>query len=165
MDEVGWATPMEAALWKRLRTRWPGWVREYSTGPYRLDFYCPAAKLAVEVDGSSHASHEAARHDMQRDGWHRDRGILTLRVTNRDVEVRRSNVVFQIDQAVRDRAPAASWWARWKHGRAVHKGRVHTGPPIERVVTAADRPLEIKDPVLTEAMRRLSRLEPPEPHG
>jgi very-short-patch-repair endonuclease len=151
------ATISEARLWRALRARYPGWIREYATGPYRLDFYCPAAKVAIEIDGSSHANYEAARRDMQRDAWHRERGITTIRVSVRDVMRSRRSILRIIDQAVAQKVPKAGWRARRRHSKAVREGTVYVGPSIERIVTIADRPLEIADPRQAAAMRRYSQ--------
>jgi len=47
----------EVVLWQHLRGRHfsgPRFRRQHPAGPYVLDFYCPAAKLAVEIDGYVH---------------------------------------------------------------------------------------------------------------
>jgi very-short-patch-repair endonuclease len=80
------ATPTERMLWQRLEHEPPGWYREYSTGLYRLDFYCPIARLAIEVDGGSHYGRKAAERDAFRDDWHRARGTTTKRFSVREVE-------------------------------------------------------------------------------
>src|SRR5260370_33825496 len=44
----------EVVLWQALRkARFAGLRirRQHPIGPYILDFYCPAARLAIEVDG------------------------------------------------------------------------------------------------------------------
>lgn len=41
-------TLSERLLWAALEPEPEGWYREYVTGPYRVDFYCPLARLAVE---------------------------------------------------------------------------------------------------------------------
>ena len=49
-------TPAEAALWTRLKARRLGgfrWRRQFGVGPYVLDFYCPAARLAVRPSGAA----------------------------------------------------------------------------------------------------------------
>lgn len=79
------ATRSELVLWEALHGLEMGWQREYSTGLYRLDFFLPETKLAVEVDGGSHFGHAAWARDIERDEWHRLRGIRTLRVSDRDV--------------------------------------------------------------------------------
>jgi very-short-patch-repair endonuclease len=45
-----------------------------------LDFYCPMAKLAVEVDGIVHGMGDRAIHDERRDAWLQEQGIDVLRI-------------------------------------------------------------------------------------
>ena len=48
-------TPAEATLWKQLQgRRLMGYKfrRQFSIGPYIVDFYCPEYRLAVELDGA-----------------------------------------------------------------------------------------------------------------
>jgi len=49
-------TQPERTLWALLRHNELGWHfrRQHPVGPYILDFYCAAGKLAVEVDGPVH---------------------------------------------------------------------------------------------------------------
>ena len=60
-------TPAEAALWRALqRRRLDGFKfrRQFGVGAYILDFYCPEARLGVELDGAVHAAqrdYDAAR--------------------------------------------------------------------------------------------------------
>lgn len=45
------------ALWMKVRNRQLfglRFFRQYSIGPYILDFYCPMEKLAIELDGGQH---------------------------------------------------------------------------------------------------------------
>lgn len=53
--------------------------RQHAMGVYILDFYCPAAKLAVEVDGAGHDHPEQAAHDHRRDAWLETQGVRVLR--------------------------------------------------------------------------------------
>lgn len=52
-------TAAEAILWTALKARqldgWR-WRRQFSIGNYILDFYCPKAKLGIELDGNNHFS-------------------------------------------------------------------------------------------------------------
>ena len=52
-------------------------------GPFILDFYCDAAKLAVEVDGAEHGAGDRPERDERRDAWLADQGIATLRLPAR----------------------------------------------------------------------------------
>jgi very-short-patch-repair endonuclease len=78
----------EVALWRELRGgRLKGcrFRRQHPVGPYILDFYCPAVRLAVEIDGAVHEGAAQARHDTHRDQWLRYNGITVLRVAASDV--------------------------------------------------------------------------------
>jgi very-short-patch-repair endonuclease len=59
--------------------------RQHPIGPYILDFYCPSARLAVEVDGLAHDSAARVRHDDNRQAWLAQRGITVLRIGAGDV--------------------------------------------------------------------------------
>jgi very-short-patch-repair endonuclease len=51
------ATEPERILWRRLRNRkFAGYKfrRQHPFDDYILDFYCPRAKLAIELDGGGH---------------------------------------------------------------------------------------------------------------
>ena len=73
----------EARLWQILRTRPAGlkFRHQHPIGPCLLDFYCPSAKLAVEVDGDSHKLGSAP----VRDAWLAKRGVRTLRIPAREL--------------------------------------------------------------------------------
>ena len=63
----------------------PKFRRQHTLGPYTLDFFCPAARLAVELDGSQHYEPEQRARDLARDDWLGLRGIRVLRYSDRDV--------------------------------------------------------------------------------
>jgi len=72
----------EGLLWRELRSRPSGlkFRRQHPAGIYVLDFYCAAAKLAIEVDGMAHDGLEAARKHGARSHYLRSQGVATLRV-------------------------------------------------------------------------------------
>lgn len=80
-------TPAEAVLWRLLKGRQLEGLkfrRQHSVGPYILDFYCPALKLAIELDGALHACRE--EYDGQRTSYLSEKaGIMVLRFENRVV--------------------------------------------------------------------------------
>ena len=50
-------TPAEATMWKLLKNKQFGgwkWRRQHSIGNIILDFYCPKAKLGIELNGNHH---------------------------------------------------------------------------------------------------------------
>ena len=95
--------PAEAQLWSRLRRGQLGgrrFRREYSIGPYCVDFYCVQAKLAIEVDGDTHFIPEAKQYDAQRQQYIGAFGIRFLRVTNVEVYDNLDGVVEAIARAL-----------------------------------------------------------------
>ena len=77
-------TPAERALWFALRDRrFLGLKlrRQVPLGPYIADFFCAELGLIVKADGDSHSG----PHDLIRDRWLQDKGFLTLRLSNRDI--------------------------------------------------------------------------------
>jgi very-short-patch-repair endonuclease len=79
-------TSAEAALWRLLQRRQVDgrrFRRQHGFGPYVLDFYCPAERLVVEIDGAVHGAPAQGEHDMTRDAFLRTRGLTVLRFENR----------------------------------------------------------------------------------
>lgn len=77
----------EAILWRELRKR-PGGLKfrpQHPASIYVLDFYCAAARLAIEIDGFAHDSARAAKGDGARSHFLRLQGVATLRVPARIV--------------------------------------------------------------------------------
>ena len=52
---------------------------------YVLDFYCAAARLAIEVDGFAHETGDRPQRDETRSEWLRSQGIEVLRIPAKDV--------------------------------------------------------------------------------
>jgi very-short-patch-repair endonuclease len=76
------STDAEAALWLYLRAkRFAGFKfrRQHPCGRYILDFYCPAERLAIELDGGQHFDEAAQAYDERRTEYLRGRGIVVLR--------------------------------------------------------------------------------------
>ena len=76
-------TEPEIMLWSRLKGRGkdrPIFRRQVAYGSMIFDFYCPAARLAVEVDGSTHWDEDQRAKDAARDAWLAGRGICVLRI-------------------------------------------------------------------------------------
>ena len=75
-------SPPEARLWQILRTR-PGGLKfrcQHPLGPYVLDFYCPRAKLCIEIDCDVHDMGDNPQRDEKRDEWVNGRGVQILRI-------------------------------------------------------------------------------------
>src|SRR5579871_2805808 len=83
----------EVLLWRALKggaINRRRFRKQHPIGPYVLDFYCHAAKLAVEVDGASHNFGDRP----QRDAWLAAQCIATLRLPA-------SLILRDVDAAVR----------------------------------------------------------------
>ena len=59
--------------------------RQHSVGYYILDFYCPSARLAIELDGDSHFTEEAIAYDKERTAFLNALNIRVIRFLNSDV--------------------------------------------------------------------------------
>lgn len=72
----------ELILWREMRKRPEGlkFRRQHPAGMYVLDFYCAAARLAIEVDGWGHDSASAHQRDASRSHFLRSQGLATLRI-------------------------------------------------------------------------------------
>ena len=81
-------TDAERMLWSRIRRRQ---LKEYQffrqkiIGDYIVDFYCPNAKLIVEVDGGQHYGSEGKQKDEVRDNYMAQLGLKVLRFSDREV--------------------------------------------------------------------------------
>jgi very-short-patch-repair endonuclease len=76
------STDAENTLWRHLRAhRFAGFKfrRQYSCGPYIVDFFCPRPKLAIELDGGQHFEAAARRYDDRRTSYLVSRGIIVVR--------------------------------------------------------------------------------------
>ncbi len=68
-------------MWLRIRGDPEARFRkQHPIGPYILDFYCPAAKLGVELDGGVHGDDEQQLHDAVRNLWLETQGITVMRI-------------------------------------------------------------------------------------
>ncbi len=82
------ATDPERKLWSRLRNGQLNGLRfrrQQPMGPYIADFYCPAAKLIVELDGSQHGAEHSREYDLRRTSFMNARGYRVLRFTNHEL--------------------------------------------------------------------------------
>jgi very-short-patch-repair endonuclease len=72
-------------------------------GPYILDFYCPAIKFALEVDGEGHGHPDQWAHDLRRDQWLGEQGVRVMRVAAVEVRDNFDGVMRDVIAAVMDR--------------------------------------------------------------
>ena len=80
-------SPPEVKLWALLRRSPLGikFRRQHPIGPYVADFYCPAAKLVIEVDGSVHDFAGPAAKDQARNAYMQKLSLDVLRIPAAEV--------------------------------------------------------------------------------
>ena len=96
-------TDAEKLLWQKIRNRQlhgRKFYRQYSVGPYVLDFYCPKSKLAVELDGGQHAKDDRRAYDEHRCEYLKALGIEVMRFWNNEVMTNIEGVLIEIAQRI-----------------------------------------------------------------
>jgi len=96
------ATEAEKILWDNLKhskLRGFKFVRQYSVGPYILDFYCPKLRLAIELDGSQHGGQDAILYDKDRNDYLDAVYIKVLRFWNMEIT---KNIKGSIDKILQE---------------------------------------------------------------
>jgi len=81
-------TDAERAFWAKVRNKQflgMKFFRQYSFGPYILDFYCSEKKLAVELDGGQHNQPEGRDSDLVRTDYLNTHGVEVVRFWNNEV--------------------------------------------------------------------------------
>jgi very-short-patch-repair endonuclease len=97
------STHAEKRFWARLRNRKAAGLkfrRQHPIGDRVVDFFCEGAKLAVELDGSSHSRHFAQYEDLDREVELYEKGVRVLRFPNKAVLSNLDGVVNTIICAV-----------------------------------------------------------------
>lgn len=92
-------TDAERHLWSKVRMKQlKGYqfYRQKPIGDYIVDFFCPKAKLVIEVDGSQHFFDEINESDRIRSEYLSSLGLRVLRFTNTDVLTEIKRVVESI---------------------------------------------------------------------
>jgi very-short-patch-repair endonuclease len=87
--ELRWnMTEAERKLWRLLRRKQLAgfrFRRQATLGPSIADFFCPKARLVIELDGASHSADARIAHDEHRTRWLTRHGLRVVRFTNREV--------------------------------------------------------------------------------
>ena len=96
-------TPAEQKLWEALKAKKLGGLKfraQHPVGPFILDFYCPARKLVVELDGEVHE--EQADYDESRTQQLENYGHRVIRFRNEEVLEDLPSVLERILEAARE---------------------------------------------------------------
>jgi very-short-patch-repair endonuclease len=92
-------TDAERALWYNLRDRrFSGFKfkRQWTLGPFVVDFCCHEHRLVVEVDGSQHND----QIDRDRTRWLENQGYRVIRFWNNDVLTNLDGVLEALAQSL-----------------------------------------------------------------
>ena len=97
-------TQQERRLWYCFLKDYPvQFRRQKQFGTYIVDFYCAAANLVVELDGSQHYEPNGITYDRKRDAYLESLGLIVLRFSNADVNERFRSVCERIEQVIKAR--------------------------------------------------------------
>jgi very-short-patch-repair endonuclease len=95
-------TPEERMLWGELRrNRCDGlhFRRQQVISGFIVDFYCDAARLAVELDGAFHDADDDARRDRELARM----GVVVMRLENCELRENLASVLARIVARARER--------------------------------------------------------------
>jgi len=106
-----YSTKLRKNATKQENHLWYDYLKAYSVHFYRqriidkyiVDFYCPKAKLIIELDGSQHYENNAQTYDSQRTDYFSSLGLFVLRFTNLDINNNFYGVCEMIDVTVNSR--------------------------------------------------------------
>ncbi|MDB6059785.1 MAG: methylase [Verrucomicrobiales bacterium] len=99
-------TNEEKQMWRALRAgRFAGFKfrRQHPIANYIVDFYCPQARVVVELDGFQHGLPDNICKDAERDRTLADQGIHVLRYWNRHWRSNRDGILLEIWNALQSR--------------------------------------------------------------
>ena len=92
-------------------------MREWPLGNWLIDFYFPAVKLAIEVDGGYHRAPLRWRRDLHKAAELHTEGITLLRLTNAEVFGERQRLIEKLRAA-------------WRAAQARTSGRFEAREPL-----------------------------------
>ena len=98
-------TDAEEKLWSHVRRKQilnVQFYRQKPLGEYIVDFYAPAAKLVIELDGSQHYQPNHQYYDEKRTEFLNRLGLKVLRFNNLEVLQTIDSVMLVIFEAVRN---------------------------------------------------------------
>ena len=81
-------TDAERLFWMKVRKKQlkgHQFYRQKNLGIYIVDFYCPSAKLIIEIDGGQHYSENGIIKDKIRDTYLNNLGFEVLRYSDNEI--------------------------------------------------------------------------------
>ena len=106
---VPMAKQLRKEMTKEERHLWYDFLRSYPVrfsrqkvlGKYIVDFYCAAAKLVIELDGSQHYEKDSIDKDIVRTEFLENYGLRVIRIPNNEVSKNFDGVCEYIDMVVK----------------------------------------------------------------
>lgn len=102
-------TKTEKVLWEQLRGKRLGgfkFYRQYSIGPYIIDFYCSKLRLAIEIDGAHHREEGTILYDKERSNYLRSVNVKIIRFWNDEIIKNTEGVIDKIKkESIEDSPP------------------------------------------------------------
>ncbi len=96
-------TEAEQKLWLRLRQKQILGLQFYRQKPilnFIVDFYCPAASLIIECDGSQHLNEKGLQYDLVRDQALTQLNLTVLRFNNLQILHELDAVIKTIENVI-----------------------------------------------------------------
>ena len=94
-------TDAEFKLWQNIREkriRGYQFYRQKNIGNYIVDFYCPAGKLIIELDGGQHNQPEDREYDAERTAYLNAHGVKVVRFWNNEVLCEMEGVLARLEK-------------------------------------------------------------------
>ena len=101
-------TDAEQRLWNRLRRKQISGVQFYRQKPigdYIVDFFAPAIRLVIEVDGGQHFQSANAEYEKQRSKYLEQLGFRGLRLDDRQVLLQTDEIIQEIFRTITEAKP------------------------------------------------------------
>ena len=98
-------TAAECVLWQSLKGRQllgKKFRRQISIGRYIVDFYCPEARLVIELDGERHFSMTMDEYEAERTKYLEQEGLKVIRFENKELYDSLEGVLETIRHALRE---------------------------------------------------------------
>ena len=97
-------TPHERKLWYLFLRKYPVKVyKQRIINSFIADFYCPAARLVIELDGSQHYTEQGECYDHERDAIIEQYQVQILRFSNLEIDRQFDAVCERIHNTIQER--------------------------------------------------------------
>ena len=96
-------TLAEKTLWQKIRRKQLYGIqfyRLYGIGSYIADFYSPALKLCIEIDGDQHYTETGKEYDEERDNYIASLNIKVIRFRNCEVIEHTDKIIKKIKKEI-----------------------------------------------------------------